>query len=184
MAYDPATKQLVLFGGDTSDGLVADTWVWTGSDWTEQSPPSAPSDRSAAAMAYDPAAKQLVLFGGDTSNGLVGDTWVWSGRTWAAQATSAEPSPRAATALAYDAGIHGLLLFGGQDEGAGQLQFLSDTWEWTGNTWAKRTPSAHPSARASATMTPDVNGRPILFGGVGGSASQTVYDGDTWTFSS
>nr|MDA8292961.1 hypothetical protein [Actinomycetota bacterium] len=55
MAYDPATGTMVLFGGDGSSGLLADTWTWNGTTWTKQSPTTSPSARYGASMAYDPA---------------------------------------------------------------------------------------------------------------------------------
>ena len=44
MAYDPATGQLVLFGGNGigTTGVLPDTWTWDGTTWTQQSPPPAP----------------------------------------------------------------------------------------------------------------------------------------------
>src|SRR5690349_7463112 len=35
MAYDAATGDIVLFGGDSSQGIVGDTWTWNGSTWTK-----------------------------------------------------------------------------------------------------------------------------------------------------
>jgi hypothetical protein len=38
MVYDPATDEIVLFGGVQLDGTrLRDTWTWGGSDWTKQS---------------------------------------------------------------------------------------------------------------------------------------------------
>ena len=41
MAYDPATGNMVLFGGDGSSGYLGDTWTWNGITWTER-PPAPP----------------------------------------------------------------------------------------------------------------------------------------------
>src|SRR4051812_39871735 len=38
MAYDDATRQVVLFGGQMGSGPVGDTWVWSGSNWTQSNP--------------------------------------------------------------------------------------------------------------------------------------------------
>ena len=41
MAYDQATKQLVLFGGGVSGGgVLGDTWTWTGANWTRSRCPA------------------------------------------------------------------------------------------------------------------------------------------------
>ena len=85
MAYDAATSTVVLFGGDHQIPLglgLADTWAWDGSAWTEQSPATSPSARSAASLAYDAATGTVVLFGG--TGGIPGHptflrgTWTWS----------------------------------------------------------------------------------------------------------
>jgi hypothetical protein len=34
MAYDPATGQMLLFGGSSSGGELNDTWDWDGTNWT------------------------------------------------------------------------------------------------------------------------------------------------------
>ena len=68
-AYD---GKMVLFGGDvispsTQDWLSVDeTWVWDGTDWTQQQPSQSPPPRSFAAMA---AAGKVVLFGGGNFGG-------------------------------------------------------------------------------------------------------------------
>ena len=65
MAYDPATGQVVYFGGFTTESSgTSDTWTWSGGDWHEAATTAAPSPREGAAMAYDPATEQLLLFGG------------------------------------------------------------------------------------------------------------------------
>ena len=77
MAFDPATGTMVLFGGDGSSGLLADTWTWNGTTWTKQSPTTSPSARYGASMAYDPATGSMVLFGGYGNGGALSDTWTW-----------------------------------------------------------------------------------------------------------
>src|SRR5260370_30579607 len=81
MAFDGATGPLVLFGGGSCSGTcqLSDTWVWTGSDWEQLSPPTSPSARAGASMAFDPATGQLLLFGGDSCSltCFLSDTWVW-----------------------------------------------------------------------------------------------------------
>ncbi len=80
MVYDPATGQLVLFGGEGYGGdYLGDTWTWNGTTWTQQYPTTSPPARDGASMDYDPGTGQLVLFGGDdASGGNLNDTWVYS----------------------------------------------------------------------------------------------------------
>ena len=90
-AYDPATGQLVLFGGATGFGWPADTWTWNGSTWSELSPStSSPPAGRYAAMAYDPATGQLVLFGCPYYGGPA-YTFNWNGSAWIAQSPSSSP---------------------------------------------------------------------------------------------
>ena len=101
LAYDPATSQMVLFGGygTTYDN---DTWVWDGSNWDLQSPGTSPAARDGATMAYDSATGQMLLFGGFNGSTLnENDTWNWTGSTWAQLAPATSPPVR------YRAG-HGL----------------------------------------------------------------------------
>ena len=80
LAYDASAGQLVLFGGLEIIGLegedlLADTWTWNGTNWTQQSPATSPPARYEAALAYGASAGQLLLFGGEGSSGFLGDTW-------------------------------------------------------------------------------------------------------------
>jgi hypothetical protein len=80
MAYDAATRTVVLFGGETTGyHLFGGTWTWNGTTWTERHPAASPSARQGAAMAYDAATGAVVLFGGVAPGaGFVDDdTWTW-----------------------------------------------------------------------------------------------------------
>ncbi|HEY1916107.1 MAG TPA: hypothetical protein VGH27_11100 [Streptosporangiaceae bacterium] len=63
MAYDGATRTVVLFAGDPA-APAGDTWAWDGTTWTEQAPATRPPGLQAAGMAYDAATGSEVLFGG------------------------------------------------------------------------------------------------------------------------
>ena len=68
MVYDPARKQIVLFGGDQLDRLLADTWVFdcASQRWLEQRPSLGPSPRGGHALVYLPKSQRILLFGGYT----------------------------------------------------------------------------------------------------------------------
>ena len=169
MAYDAATGNVVLFGGERNGHLLGDTWTWDGTTWTQQHPAAHPGARVGAAMAYDPATGNVVLFGGDTSKGIRGDTWTWNGTTWTKRAPAASPPARYAAAMAYDAATRTPVLFGGIGTfGVGDL--LADTWTWDGTTWTQRTAGTVPTRRAEGAMAYDAAaGHVVLFGGTGGS---------------
>lgn len=66
MVYDPATKKIVLFGGDGLDRLRADTWVYDCATrtWEERKPALSPSPRFGHALLHLPKSGRIVLLGG------------------------------------------------------------------------------------------------------------------------
>ena len=64
MAFDPAGKDLVLFGGYDGANYNNDTWIFKNKTWVQLNPAVAPPARTAAAMSYDVQLKKLVMFGG------------------------------------------------------------------------------------------------------------------------
>ena len=130
-AYDPTVGGVVLFGGlvSTSTGLYPiGTWLWTGTDWVQLSPSSAPSPRSSVSVAWDPAAKVLVAFGGQSAASQpLSDTWVFERGEWRLLKVAPHPSARAAGAtFAYDPATRELVLFGGFKSSG--LPDFGDTW--------------------------------------------------------
>jgi hypothetical protein len=86
-AYDAATGQLLLFGGDRGKTKPAldGTWEWTGTTWTQLSPATSPPGRSYGTMTYDSADKRVVLTAGKmtgTTTTYPATTWRWNGSTW------------------------------------------------------------------------------------------------------
>lgn len=157
IAYDPATRQVVLFGGisNANSGgtpILGDTWTWNGSDWTQQRPASSPSARMEASLAYDAASSQLVLFGGKHTTGFniseLNDTWTWNGSNWIQQHPATVPPARLQAALAYDSAGSQLVLFGGYGA-TGNGPGLNDTWTWSGSNWAQQHPRTAPALSAT-----------------------------------
>jgi hypothetical protein len=125
MAFDPATGQMILFGGLGTSGLLNDTWNWNGTTWTELFPATSPSVRDGTTMAFDQATGQLILFGG-ANGGFHGDTWNWDGTTWTELFPAASPSARFFAMMDFDQANGQLILFGGE----GLSGKLGDTWNW------------------------------------------------------
>jgi hypothetical protein len=130
IAYDRATGNVVLFGGDTEqygccDTFYGDTWTWNGVTWTEQFPSSAPTARTLNSLNYYSTGTSI-LFGGYNNwpNGL-GDTWTWNGTTWTELQTTFSPSPRWDQSVDFDPNSKGLVLFGGVVTGSSTV---GDTW--------------------------------------------------------
>ncbi len=185
MAYDAATRTVVLFGGFNKHHWLGDTWTWNGTTWARQHPATSPPVREDASMAYDAATGTVVLFGGIHNDQfqLLADTWTWDGTTWTRQHPAAHPQQRAYAAMAYDAAGGTVVLFGG----LGHAAIFGDTWTWDGTTWTKQAPATSPPARSDAAMAYDAaTGTAVLFGGCcstpdGGSFAGTqTWDGTTW----
>jgi uncharacterized protein (TIGR03437 family) len=92
MAYDSAHGEVVMSGGffcgstcgtNVTVQYLSDTWLWDGSNWSDQFPQTSPPGRTEPAMAYDSGHDQVVLFGGSIRVGKLptglGDTWTWFG---------------------------------------------------------------------------------------------------------
>jgi titin len=134
LGYDPATGDLVLFGGFYNDvgsaTAQAGTWAWDGTTWSESAPVTSPPGLADAAMAFDPQIGLLVMFGGVT--GTIGDnvlsdqTWAWDGANWSQLAVPEHPAPRSFAGLAWDPSSSQMLLSGGGDN---YVPGPADTWE-------------------------------------------------------
>ena len=198
MAYDPATSQLVLFGGRSPER--ADTWAWDGNMWTQLTPSTNPTARDSAVMAFDASTQSLVLFGGDDGTTVRNDTWAWNGTTWTQLDDSplgctnncaSSPPGRQLAAMAPDPVGGGTVLFGGET-GNNVSSNRNDTWVWSGTAWTQANDNpagctndcaSSPPARQAASMVDDaVPGADqiLLFGGLATSGSDL---GDTWTWS-
>jgi hypothetical protein len=112
MVYDTGLAKLVLFGGATGVGkspqfavngvsymspptVSSHTWTFNGTTWSQLSPSTFPSARSAGAASYDQQTGTVLLFGGYSSTGTaLGDTWSFNGTTWSSLSPFASPTAR------------------------------------------------------------------------------------------
>jgi hypothetical protein len=186
MAYDPALKATILFGGrDSEGGLLSDTWSFDGTNWSNLSSniAGAPPSRVNASLAYDPSLGSLVLFGGRSPSTVFSDTWEFNGADWTSvgsvspNATNTPPARYGAT-LAYSSALGGLVLFGGTGHQNASYLPLNDTWEFNSGGWQPLHPADAPSARSFASVATLPDGDELVFGGIGA----TTLLSDTWTF--
>jgi hypothetical protein len=147
LAYDPARKSLILFGGNSSNGTVNDTWEWASSTrkWAQLKPASSPDPLFGHGMVADTARNKILLFGGISDYAYVigpgpvpykdpmrNEVWEWDGTTlaWTNRTPPASvmaPAGRQYPVMAYDEGRQKLFLFDGMNNGSGSL---SAFWEW------------------------------------------------------
>ncbi|MHC4916249.1 MAG: Kelch repeat-containing protein [Planctomycetota bacterium] len=124
MVYDPATKKIVLFGGDRLDMIYADTWVYDCGtrEWEEKKPDLSPSPRFASVFVRMPKSGKLVLVGGKATSSKGGayggnhqslpfDAWTYyvEKNEWSLllRPASGADAPRAATFRAGNVAIQG-----------------------------------------------------------------------------
>lgn len=173
MAWDPARRRVLLFGGQDGVGELGDTWEWNPDtrNWTQLSPATSPPARAGAKMVYDHVRQRMVLFGGFDGTNSAGDTWEYDGTTWAQVATTG-PAARQQHGMVFDDARGVAVLFGGFE----QTTVFGDTWEWNGTAWTQ-VAATGPAARDSMAMVYDGSIR--MFGGraVGGADL-----GDTWLY--
>lgn len=75
MAFDTVPGKTVIFGGNTGNPQLADTWEWDGAAWSTVGGPNTPSARDQVAIAYDVKRARLVMFGGNAGGTALADTW-------------------------------------------------------------------------------------------------------------
>lgn len=145
----------LVFGGWNGNSLLADTWKFNGTDWTQVTTAHAPSARKMCRMAYFASQNVTILFGG--YNGTVlGDTWKFDGTDWTQLAPTGTPTAVYGQAMAYDSTNNRILLFGGRKaDGTAS----TETWklEYTGGNWAwtKLTPATTPITFTGMNMAFD-----------------------------
>jgi len=186
MAYDPARKKIVLFGGQQSwQAQLNDTWEWDGTQWIQVPPPQGyapPSERFGHAMAHDHVRNQVTLFGGYAGKypSESSDILWWTGLEWGAQwigLMTSHPEARGLHAMAADSDRNRIVLFGGSHSDMGDF---GDTWIWNGSDWIEwRGQGVAPSARYKHAMAYNWATEEVFL--FGGRIGNTVAN-DTWVY--
>jgi hypothetical protein len=156
-AYDPATKELLLFGGNAStSGLsftpLSDVWALnlaTGA-WREIVATGVkPEARLFHSVTLDAASSRLYVYAGGGVGAFQGpfmaDLWSLDTKTsaWTSEHDGASSAPmgRIHTSLTWDAQAKRLVMFGGHDDGA--VGNNNDTWSFDPGTkqWTAHVPA-------------------------------------------
>ena len=184
LAFDPATNEILLFGGRSASGaLLNDTWEWSSGTWKNLTPflagPSPPPGYWFS-MAYDAQTGAVLLFGGINETDGITDyytnaTWSFLGDQWSQLTPADSPPARHAQEMFWDSVDDEMVLFGG----LGSTVYLNDTWTFSDGNWSPVTTSPTPGARAGLGITYDIDiDRVVLFGG--SPAPDDFYS--TWLF--
>ncbi len=91
MDLDPYANAVVLFGGEKTGGVLSDTWLYSGGNWTEEAL-YGPSGRSYPSFVVDPALGGLLLVGGFSPYGALPDVWSL-GSAFTVDLPSVTPAP-------------------------------------------------------------------------------------------
>jgi phage baseplate assembly protein gpV len=180
MAYDAATGQIVVVGGqDRQAWNVGTTWVFAHGNWTLLSEPLGhPGNVACASMAYLPKLHGVVLFGGLVT-GAAGathvrsDTWLFANGTWSKLAPAHSPPPTLQATMVYDPTLHGDLLTGGIAASA------NETWLFNGTTWVQlHTATPAPAVYGAAATFDTALNAVVVYGGYGSPRTGN----ETWLF--
>lgn len=184
MTYDPASGNVVMFGGFNGTAYLNDTWTFDGINWTRMRSHVSPPARANCQIAYDRVTQKVVLFGGYNGTTYLGDTWLWDGN--AAQWKRVRPahSPAAVTGPMLFTDPNGSVdVFGGFD---GRF-YQGAMWQWNGSDWIQLFPPMLPYGRSAAAVgVNNLTNEVVLFGGLAdiNPVNTWTYDGTTWTMQS
>lgn len=187
MAFDPATQQVLLFGGmDQSGRGFQDTWLWDGENWNEAHPAVSPPSRTNAGLVTDPELPGVLLFGGEVFtlenprlSQLGHDTWLWTGGAWE-RARPATSPPANYPSLAYDAARQQIILLISKPSGEATT---SETWTFVDGNWIELQSPNAPFSRYRAALAYDQSRQQVvIFGGYGMSSDASGYLSDTWVW--
>jgi hypothetical protein len=185
VAWDPAMREVLLFGGQASDqALLEDTWAWNGSSWREirsagLTPPASPM----ISMAYDEELRAMVLVESDIHFEAPIQLWIWDGVLWRPRSVSGGPTSPVA-AIGFDPRTRTMIAMAGECSG---FECRSQTWSWDGASWHQLRPANEPSfAFYSMALVPDpISGRLLLVtvssNALGPAPTETwTWDGRDW----
>lgn len=183
--YDPVGKRIILFGGNSNEGLKNDTWAFdlATRSWTKlNTVGTPPSGRFGFDAVYDPTGHQMVIYSGQGA-GFFNDTWTLNLTTleWkdvSPAADSARPKKRYGSAGVFDPVTRSLVSFAGFTSEAGRFQD-TQSFGLAGKAWTDWTPAgSKPQVRCLLTGAFDkTSRRMIIYGGQRSGALD-----DIWSF--
>lgn len=182
-AFDPASGQLMMFGGQAGSAFFGDAWRYDieSGEWSLLAADGAgPRPRYGAASAFDAAARTLLISHGFTNDGRFDDTWGIAGGAAAWQELSptggARPIRRCLVRGTYDAGRERLLIFGGQSN---EAPFHGDLWalDRASGAWRELPPGPAPRNLYALAQPGDA---PYFI--IAGGATAEGDSNDVWLF--
>jgi len=186
LVYDSDQDRLLLFGGESSQGLHNDTWEWAAGDWSRVTTTGAAlSPRGGVMMTYDSGRNRVVLFGGRDRNGDTTDElFEFDGASWVQIEPAEVPEARQedSSNAVYVAARGQTLIYSGYAAGWGTA--LDDFWAWDGLVWTRlcEACSGAPHASTSLAFDPALDTF-VKFGGYSNveMSAIAVWSGTLWS---
>jgi hypothetical protein len=177
MCYDRGSQRTVLVG---SNGLVAETWLFDGSNWSVSAAPTPSGLWGNDLLVYDAARGLCVLYTQGFFNGS-GETWEWNGFSWTSRQLATNPPLLRDAGMVFDLQRNRTVLFGGRLSN-GNPSYT--TWEYDGTNWTNTMAIAFPGRSAMACAYDAQRRRIVMFGGIGNGDPTGTYEytgpGGSW----
>jgi N-acetylneuraminic acid mutarotase len=179
--WDPVRRQMLVFGGVSPDGPLADLWSYDPSSatWTQLTAGDGPVRRIRHGAAWDSEHERMLVFGGYGGPELgdyLNDLWSYDPTTgrWEELATTDGPRPPVRSMLRAVWAGDRLLILGGY---FGGVDYLGDVWAYDPETdgWEEMDASvSFPTPRAAPSAVWDGE-RVLVFGGSGGTPTSELW---------
>lgn len=184
LAYDPAARQILMFGGADSSGSTNDLWAYSLDKqyWTQLTPTGTlPPARSYHAVAWDSLRRRLLVFGGISAANLA-DAWAYSlaSNSWQLLAADgAGPAARHGVSAIYDEGHDRMVI----SHGFTNTGRTDDTWalDLSTNTWRDISPAVRPLRRCLHHASYDAATQQMYLYGGCSSGYGPCPDSDLWS---
>ena len=185
VAYDPAGRQILMFGGADGTGLRNDLWAFSfdRQTWSQIQAAGGPPGRTYHTVVFDSTRRRLIIFGGQ-GPGNMNDTWEFdiAAGSWQQLSPSGTlPEKRHGHSAIYDAAHDRMVVSHGFIDGGR----TNTTWalDFATNRWNNITPSGtKPLQRCLHHAAYDArNSQMYIYGGCS-SGYGPCPQGDLWSF--
>jgi hypothetical protein len=184
MVYHAKVKRILLFGGQSKSGWVADLreiWAYDVMNGTWEKVgvyEACPVKGSAQAPAYDSESDRIIVLNTE------GETWAYDydERRWEKKNPMQTPKTRAGHRMAYDSESDRMILFGGFEAKNVNSPVYEETWAYDCNsdTWTLMAPEMSPPKRMYHAMAYDSKSDRVIVWG--GRLLERLNDNAVWAY--
>jgi len=178
-AFDVEGNRMVLYGGyDAAGSAIHDTWVLSGSTWT-QLPTTAQVNNPS--MVHDPVRHRTLMLGSNSDGETV--MYEFVGGTWEQRTPENLPECVRFGAMTFEKRFTRVVFQGGACYNSQPT--VAETWVWHGEDWAKLEPVPTPGRVTGFGLANDpIRAETLMFGGVDFSERSATYifRNNRWSF--